>query len=198
MKVKLLILLSCLSILLPLEVSLAAPGRARAMIDRMIEEKRDPSRMAERRIEAEQHRFESQVLRLMRRRSGIGARELDMAHLRDYVAKHQSHPQNLDALADILTSITARGNVIPAEQEASANLLAKSIRMSERGEFTLEPRDLLEIHRNWRVLEKDGLADVLTEARAIMEENPTLTPNKAMEQALRNRGLLELFNKRCR
>ncbi len=198
MKVKLIIFLSLLAIFLPLEVTLAAPGRARAMIDRMIEEKRDPSRMAERRIDAEQARFESQVLRLMRRRSGLGSRELDMVHLRDYVARNQSHPQNLDALAEMLTSITARGNMIPAQQEASANLLAKAIRMSERGEFSLEPRDLLEIDRNWGVMEKDGLADVLTEARTLIEENPTLTADKALEQALQNRGLLESFNKRCR
>jgi len=198
MKVKFIIFLSLLSLIIPFELCLAAPGRARAMIDRMIEEKRDPSRIAERRIEAEQARFESQVLRLMRRRSSLGARELDMVHLRDYVSKHQSHPQNLDALADMLTSITARGNIIPAQQEASANLLAKAIRMSERGEFALEPRDLLEIDRNWQVMEKDGLADVLTEARSLIEENPTLTPDKAMEQALQNRGMLESFNKRCR
>ena len=192
--------LSLMLLVLPLNLSWAAGARARVMIDRLIEEKRDPSRAIEmeRRMESEQRQFESQLLRLMRRRSGLVARELDMVHLREYVSKHQSHIQNLDALAEVLQNITARGNVIPAEQEATANLLAKAIKMSERGEFSLEPRDILEIDRSWRVLEKDGLADVLTEARTLIEENPTLTADQALEKALENRGLLEPFNKRCR
>ena len=112
--------------------------------------------------------------------------------------QNKATKENLEALDILFESITAKGNVVIAEQMSTANLLAETIVLGSKGRFSLEARDVLEIHRNWTVKEKDQLADVLTETRKLQEENPSLSADVAFEQALANRGLLEQFRKRCK
>ena len=65
-------------------------------------------------------------------------------------------------------------------------------------ENLLEPRDILEIDRNWTVAEKNQLTDVLTEARSLMDANPALTPNKAFGVALGTEDFWRNLNRRCK
>ncbi len=176
----------------------ASRARAKTMIDRMIEERRSGRIVEPARLELEQRRFEQQVERLLRQKSGLSAQELNMSTLREYVAKFENHPQNLEALAEVLKNITARGNVVPAQQESTANLLAQATKLQERSEFMVEPRDILEVDRVWTMAEKDVLSDVMMEARQIAESNPGKSANQAFEEALSNRGLLEKFRQSCK
>ena len=173
-------------------------GRARTMIERMEKEAKTGRVTPRDQIEQQQQRFEVEVLRSLRSREGMDSRVLKKAVLREYIKKNKRKPSNIEALETLLENITARGNVVVVEQKATAALLAEAIVMGSKREFTLETRDILEIDRNWTVAEKNQLTDVLTEARSLMDANPALTPNKAFEQALGNRGLLEEFNRRCK
>ena len=176
----------------------ASRGRARTMIDRMEKESRTGRVTPRNQIEQQQQRFEVEVLRSLRGREGMDSTVLRKAVLREYIKTNKRNPTNLEALETLLENVTARGDVVVVEQKATAALLAEAIVMGSKREFTLEPRDILEIDRNWTVAEKNQLTDVLTEARSLMDANPALTPNKAFEQALGNRGLLEEFNRRCK
>ena len=71
-----------------------------------------------------------------------------------------------------------------------------NFRLNQR--FSLEARDILEIDQNWSVSERANLIDVIREAREISRENPSISPDKAFEQALANRGLLKRFKRRCK
>jgi len=173
-------------------------GRARTMIERMEKEAKTGRVTPRNQIEQQQQRFEVEVLRSLRGREGMDSSVLGKAVLREYIKTNKRNPSNLEALETLLENITARGNVVVVEQKATAALLAEAVVMGSKKEFTLETRDILEIDRNWTVAEKNQLTDVLTEARSLMNANPALTPNKAFEQALGNRGLLEEFNRRCK
>jgi hypothetical protein len=191
------VMLVILMMVLVVSNAFASKARARTMVDRLIEEKRSGRVTDVRSIEAEQHRFETSLERLLRRKSGLSSSELNMNSLREYVSKFERDAHNLDSLSELINNITARGNVIPAQQESSANLLAQAMRLNERGGFMVEPRDILEIDRHWTVAEKDQFADVMTEARQIATDRPELTSNQALESALKNRGLWEKFKRRC-
>tara|TARA_B100000925_G_C22010862_1_gene476343 strand:+ start:1565 stop:2149 length:585 start_codon:yes stop_codon:yes gene_type:complete len=173
-------------------------GRARTMIDRMEKEARTGRITPRDQIEHQQKRFEMEVYRSLRNREGMDLSIIKKSVLREYIKKNKATPQNLEALETLFENITARGDVVIVEQNATAALLAEAIVLGSRRKFTLETRDILEIDRNWTVAEKNQLTDVLTEARSLMDANPALTPNKAFEQALGNRGLLEEFNRRCK
>lgn len=192
---KLFIIMLVLTAFLP--EAYASRARAKSMIDRMIQERKSGRVIEPSRLELEQRRFETQVERLLRRQSGLSAQELNMGTIREYVAKFERRPQELEALAEVLKDITSRGNVVPAQQEATANLLAQASKLSERSEFMVAPRDLLEVNRSWTVREKSQLADIMMEARQIAENNVGKTANQAFEEALSNRGLLEKFRQRC-
>jgi DNA-binding transcriptional MerR regulator len=193
---KITVVLMLLAIALPVWAQRAG-GRARTLVDRLIKERRTGRHISPERLQYNERRYQSQVLRLMRRRSGLTTRELDINHLREYVGKYERHPQNLESLTQVLQSVTARGNVIPAQQQATANVLAQALKLGKRGKFMIEPRDIKEIDRHWTVQEKDMLADVLLEARRIAKEE-NISPDAAFNKALENRGLLSKFKRRCR
>ena len=176
----------------------ASRGRARTMVERMEKEARTGRITPRSQIESAQRRFESEAFRALRNREGMDSITLSRAIFREYLKQNKKTPENMEAIQELMESITSRGDVVIAEQLSTANLLAESVVMGSKGKFTLEPRDVLEINRNWTAREKDQLADVLTEARKIMEENPSLSPDLAFEQALGNRGLLEQFRRRCK
>lgn len=175
----------------------AQRGRARTMVDRLVEEARSGQRVNRARLETTHRRFESQVERLLRRKSGLSSRDINIDVIRDYVAKIKDSPQNLEAFTETLQAVTARGNVVPAQQQATAGLLARLIKLHGRNGFAIESRDVLEMHRNWRQGEIDMLSDVLLEARTIQDGNPRLSSAQAFERALENRGLLEKYKRRC-
>jgi hypothetical protein len=186
------------AVLIPVSV-FANRGRARTMVDRLKREYERNEHLAPERLEASQRNYETQVLRTMKRKLRIPSNELNIDILREYIGKvSKQGTVNSEALVDLLQSITARGNVTPAQQQATANLLAQAIRLTKDGKLALEPRDILEVDRNWTVNEKDSLADVVLEAVALQKENPSLSSNKAFEQALENRGLKELFEQKCK
>jgi hypothetical protein len=176
----------------------ANKGRARTMIDRMEKEARTGRITPRDQIEQSQKRFEMEVFRSLRGREGMDLSIIKKSVLREYIKRNKRAPQNLEALETLFENITARGDVVIVEQKATAALLAEAIVIGSRKEFTLEARDILEIDRNWTVAEKNQLTDVLTEARSILDADPSLSPNAAFEKALGNRGLLEEFNRRCK
>lgn len=175
----------------------ASRGRARTMVDRLKEEIRTGRRTSVESIEYQQRRYERDLIRKLRTRSQISSSELNMDVLREYIKQNKNNPQNLDALSNLIKSVMARGNAIPAQQEATANVLAQAIKLQKEGEFMLETRDILEVDRHWSVSEKDMLADVLVEARSLKQDDVSLTSDAAFEKALANRGLLEKFKRKC-
>lgn len=172
-------------------------GRARAYVERI---KREiESGRSGQRVVQEQKRFEDQMVRKLRSSSGLSSRELNNESLKKFVEKHSESSLNVSAIESLLEGITARGNVVPAQQKATAKLLGLGVKLSNRrGGFSLEPRDMLDIHRNWRTSAKEQLADILLETQSILASSPRMSSNKAFEKALENRGLKEKFNRRCR
>ena len=176
----------------------ASRGKARTMVERMGKEAKTGKVTPRAQIEQQQKLFEAEVFSTLRNRPGMTSSVLKRTVMREYIYQNKATKENLEALDILFESITAKGNVVIAEQMSTANLLAETIVLGSKGRFSLEARDVLEIHRNWTVKEKDQLADVLTETRKLQEENPSLSADVAFEQALANRGLLEQFRKRCK
>ena len=183
-------------ILLSFSVEVFARGRARTMVDRLKQEIRSGRRTTVENIETQQRRFERDLMRKLRNSSEISSRELNIDVLREYVKQSKDSPQNVDAIVELVKAVTARGNVVPAHQEATANVLAQAMKLQKEG-FMVEPRDILEMNRNWTVGEKNMLADVLKEARSLQNQDVSLSSNAAFEKALANRGLLEKFKRKC-
>lgn len=176
-----------------------ARGRGRILVDRLMREVKRETRISRTRIESEQRMYESQLLNQLRVSSGAGHSSVSISLLRNYLRTYKGHPQNIEAVADLIESISARGNVTPASQQASASILARVMLMESKGRITIEPRDLIEMDRNWTVEEREIFSDVLLEAQSILANNVHVrSPQRAFEQALRNRDMLEDFNRRCK
>jgi len=175
----------------------ASKARSRMMVDRMKEEIRTGRRTSARNLDVAQRNFEHEVGRKLR-----GSRytnlEMNTNHVRKFVERYNGTPAETTALFELIRSITARGgNIVPAQQKATAELLGVAMKLNERGEFVLTPRDLIEIDRHWSVGEKQVLKDVMIEAEQIITDHPQKTVIQAFEQALANRGMLEQFKRRC-
>ena len=175
----------------------ASKARSRMMVDRIKEDIRTGRRTTTRNLEVAQKNFELEVGRKLR-----GSRytnlEMNTNHVRKYVERYVETPAETEAIYDILRSITARGGqVVPAQQKATAELLGVAMKLNEKGEFMITPRDILEIDRHWTVAEKNVLTDVMVEAESILKSNPAKTVTQAFEEALSNRGMLEQFKRRC-
>ena len=175
----------------------ASKARSRMMVDRMKEDIRAGRRTTTRNLEVSQRNFELEVGRKLR-----GSRytnlEKNTNQVHKYVERYIETPAETEAVYNLIRSITARGgNVVPASQKATAELMGVAMKLNERGEFVLTPRDILEIDRHWTVGERQVLTDVMVEAQSILEQNPGRTVTQAFEQALANRGMLEQFKRRC-
>ena len=175
----------------------ASKARSRMMVDRMKEDIRAGRRTTTRNLEVSQRNFELEVGRKLR-----GSRytnlEMNTNQFRKYIERYVETPAETEAVYNLIRSITARGgNVVPASQKATAELMGVAMKLNERGEFVLTPRDILEIDRHWTVGERQVLTDVMVEAQSILEQNPGKTVTQAFEQALANRGMLEQFKRRC-
>ena len=190
-------LLIVLSLMLVSMNVFASKARSRMMVDRIKEDIRTGRRTTTRNLEVAQKNFELEVGRKLR-----GTRytnlEMNTNQVRKYVERYVETPAETEAIYDILRSITARGgSVIPAQQKATAELLGVAMKLNEKGEFMITPRDILEIDRHWTVAEKNVLTDVMVEAESIMKSNPGKTVTQAFEESLSNRGMLEQFKRRC-
>ena len=190
-------LLIVLSLMLVSMNVFASKARSRMMVDRIKEDIRAGRRTTTRNLEVAQKNFELEVGRKLR-----GSRytnlEMNTNQVRKYVERYVETPAETEALYNILRSITARGGtVVPAQQKATAELLGVAIKLNEKGEFMITPRDILEINRHWTVAEKNVLTDVMVEAESIIKSNPGKTVTQAFEEALSNRGMLEQFKRRC-
>ena len=175
----------------------ASKARSKMMVDRIKEDIRAGRRTTTRNLEVAQRNFELEVGRKLR-----GTRytnlEMNTNHVRKWVERYVETPAETEAIYDLVRSITARGgNVVPAQQKATAELMGIAMKLNEKGEFVLTPRDILEIDRHWTVGEKQVLSDVMVEAQSILENAPGKTVTEAFEQALANRGMLEQFKRRC-
>ena len=196
---KITILLSILSTLIISTSAFARNFRARRMMERMeTEAKREGTRSLRYSRESRQRSFEREVVSKLRTNEGISGRDMNLNAIRDYIKANGETPANVEAMESLLANITANGNVSIAGQKATAELLAEIIVLGKRERFSLEARDILEIDQNWSVTERANLIDVIREAREIANENPSLSPDKAFEQALANRGLLKRFKRRCK
>jgi hypothetical protein len=196
---KITILLSILSTLIISTSAFARNFRARRMMERMeTEAKREGTRSLRYSRESRQRSFEREVVSKLRTNEGISGRDMNLNAIRDYIKANGETPANVEAMESLLANITANGNVSIAAQKATAELLAEIIVLGKRERFSLEARDILEIDQNWSVTERANLIDVIREAREIANENPSLSPDKAFEQALANRGLLKRFKRRCK
>ena len=189
-----------LSTLLVSASAFARNFRARRMMERMeTEAKREGTRSLRYSRESRQRSFEREVVSKLRTNEGISGRDMNLNAIRDYIKANGETPANVEAMESLLANITANGNVSIAAQKATAELLAEIIVLGKRERFsTSEARDILEIDQNWSVTERANLIDVIREAREIANENPSLSPDKAFEQALANRGLLKRFKRRCK
>ena len=190
-------LLIVLTLMLSSMSVFASKARSRMMVDRMKEDIRTGRRTTTRNLEVAQKNFELEVGRKLR-----GSRytnlEMNTNHIRKYIERYAKTPAETEAIYDLVRSITARGgSVVPANQKATAELLGVAMKLNEKGEFVLTPRDILEIDRHWSVGERQVLTDIMVEAQSIMESNPGKTVTQAFEQALSNRGMLEQFKRRC-
>ena len=186
-----------IGLLLSLSAEVFARGRARTMVDRLKQEIRTGRRTSVENIEHQQRRYERDLMRKLRSSSQLTSREINMDVLREYVKHSKNSPQNVDAITELVKAVTSRGNVVPAKQEATANVLAQAMRLQKESEFMIEPRDILEMSRNWTVGEQNMLADVFREARSLQQQDVSLSSNAAFERALANRGLLEKFKRKC-
>ena len=175
----------------------ASRARSRALVDRLKQEIRTGKRVTQAELEMGQRRFEQELMTKLRKSPELNGHQVNMVTLREYIKKNQNNPQNMEAIYELIKNVTARGNVVPAQQNSTANLLAQAMVMQKKGEFIIEARDILEIDRNWSIREKDMLSDVVNEARQMVKEDPSLTPDMAFEKALANRGMLEKFKRRC-
>ena len=190
-------LLIVLSLMLVSMNVFASKARSKMMVDRIKEDIRAGRRTTTRNLEVAQKNFELEVGRKLR-----GSRytnlEMNTNQVRKYVERYVETPAETEAIYDILRSITARGGqVVPAQQKATAELLGVAMKLNEKGEFMITPRDILEIDRHWTVGEKQVLTDVMVEAESILKSNPGKTVTQAFEEALSNRGMLEQFKRRC-
>lgn len=190
-------LLIVLSLMLVSMNVFASKARSKMMVDRIKEDIRAGRRTTTRNLEVAQKNFELEVGRKLR-----GSRytnlEMNTNQVRKYVERYVKTPAETEAIYDILRSITARGGqVVPAQQKATAELLGVAMKLNEKGEFMITPRDILEIDRHWTVGEKQVLTDVMVEAESILKSNPGKTVTQAFEEALSNRGMLEQFKRRC-
>ena len=186
------LILTILSTLLVSASAFARNFRARRMMERMeTEAKREGSRSLRYSRESRQRSFEREVIGRLRTSEGISGREMNLNAIRDYIKANGETPANIEAMESLLSNITANGNISIAGQRATAELLAEIIVLGKRERFSLEARDILEIDQNWSVTERANLIDVVREAREIANGNPSLSPDKAFEQALANRGLLK-------
>ncbi len=190
-------LLIVLSLMLVSINVFASKARSRMMVDRIKEDIRAGRRTTTRDVDIAQRNFELEVGRKLR-----GSRytnlEMNTNQVRKYVERYAKTPVESEAVYDLIRSITARGGeVIPASQKATAELMGVAMKLNERGEFVLSPRDILEIDRHWTVGERQVLTDVMVEAQSIIEQNPGKTVTQAFEEALANRGMLEQFKRRC-
>ena len=193
------LILAILSTLLVSASAFARNFRARRMMERMeTEAKREGARSLRYSRESRQRSFEREVVSKLRTNEGISGRDMNLNAIRDYIKANGETPANVEAMESLLANITANGNVSIAAQKATAELLAEIIVLGKRERFSLEARDILEIDQNWSVTERANLIDVIREAREIANENPSLSPDKAFEQALANRGLLKRFKRRCK
>ena len=193
------LILTILSTLLVSTSAFARNFRARRMMERMEKEaKREGARSLRYSRESRQRNFEREVIGKLRTSEGISGREMNLSAIRDYIKANGETPANVEAMESLLSNITANGNVSIAAQKATAELLAEIIVLGKRERFSLEARDILEIDQNWSVTERANLIDVVREAREISNGNPSLSPDKAFEQALANRGLLKRFKRRCK
>jgi DNA-binding transcriptional MerR regulator len=193
------LMLAILSTLLVSASAFARNFRARRMMERMeTEAKREGTRSLRYSRESRQRSFEREVVSKLRTNEGISGRDMNLNAIRDYIKANGETPANVEAMESLLANITANGNVSIAAQKATAELLAEIIVLGKRERFSLEARDILEIDQNWSVTERANLIDVIREAREIANENPSLSPDKAFEQALANRGLLKRFKRRCK
>ena len=175
----------------------ASRARSRALVDRLKQEIKTGKRVTQAELDMHQRRFEQDLMVKLRKAPELTGRQVNISTLRSYVKANQNNPQNIEAIYELIKNITARGNVVPAQQNSTASLLAQAMVMQKKGGFMLEARDILEIDRNWTVKEKDMLGDVVAEARQLMKEDISLTADMAFEKALGNRGLLEKFKRRC-
>ena len=190
-------LLIVLSLMLVSINVFASKAKSRTMVDRMKEEIRTGQRTTARDLDAQQKAFELEVGRKLR-----GTRytnlEMNTNHVKKYVERYMETPAETEAIYDLISAITSRGGeIIPANQNATAELMGVAMKLNEKGEFVMTPRDILEIDRHWTVAEKQVLTDIMIEAQSILEQNPGKTVTEAFEQALSNRGMLEQFKRRC-
>ena len=196
---KITILLTILSTLIISTSAFARNFRARRMMERMeTEAKREGTRSLRYSRESRQRSFEREVVSKIKNKRRNFRRDMNLNAIRDYIKANGETPANVEAMESLLANITANGNVSIAAQKATAELLAEIIVLGKRERFSLEARDILEIDQNWSVTERANLIDVIREARQIANENPSLSPDKAFEQALANRGLLKRFKRRCK
>ena len=175
----------------------ASKSRSRMMVDRIKEDIRSGRRTTTRDLDIAQRNFELEVGRKLR-----GSRytnlEMNTNQVRKYIERYAATPVVTEAVYDLIRSITSRGgSVVPASQKATAELMGVAMKLNERGEFVLSPRDIMEIDLHWTVGERQILTDVMVEAQSIMEQNPGKTVTQAFEEALGNRGMLEQFKRRC-
>ena len=175
----------------------ASKSRSRMMVDRIKEDIRAGRQTSTRDLDVAQRNFELEVGQKLR-----GSRytnlEMNTNQVRKYIERYAATPVETEAVYDLIRAITARGgDVVPANQKATAELLGVAMKLNEMGEFVLSPRDIVEIDRNWTVSERQVLTDVMVEAQAILEQNPGKTVTQAFEDALANRGMLEQFKRRC-
>ena len=148
----------------------ASKARSRMMVDRMKEDIRAGRRTTTRNLEVSQRNFELEVGRKLR-----GSRytnlEMNTNQVHKYVERYIETPAETEAVYNLIRSITARGgNVVPASQKATAELMGVAMKLNERGEFVLTPRDILEIDRHWTVGERQVLVDVMVEAQSILSK----------------------------
>jgi hypothetical protein len=175
----------------------ASKARSRMMVDRIKEDIRSGRRTSTRDLDVAQKNFELEVGRKLRG-TRYGNFQMNISHVRKYIERYAATPAETEAVYDLIRSFTARGGeVIPAKQKATAEMLGVAMKLNEKGEFVLTPRDILEIDRHWTVGERQVLTDVMVEASSIIENNPGKTVTQAFEEALANRGMLEQFKKRC-
>ena len=80
--------------------------------------------------------------------------------VRKYVERYVETPET-EAIYDILRSITARGGALFRSQKVTVEFLGVAMKLNEKGELAITPRDILEIDRHWTVAEKNVLTDVM-------------------------------------
>lgn len=152
----------------------------------------------------ERARVDESLSERSRAKLAEASQQLNIAD-KDLLTFLDSQVKDRDSMRELLNELPGASRRISADEalkaEMLSDILGSYIQLRRSGlpdSFHITERDILDMHTNWTVGQKNNFARVIRRAAEIAKTPRAATLEQAFELALKENGFLEAYRRGCR